>query len=492
VIDRRAMHAADIILLDTAQHLARVPRRLADRALVVQVGADESWFAAGSRAAADPGPGDAVKVIFFGLFTPLQGVPVIGTALALLAGAGIDAGQISVTMIGSGQDLEAAKSAAGNDAPIRWIDWIAPEDLPGTVAEHHISLGIFGTTPKSADVVPNKVYQSAAAGCAIITSDTAPQRLVLGDAVQYVRPGDPDALALAIAELLLDRGLLAQRRRQARELATGAFNASVVTAPLLAKLQTLRSTAHRASATVPAAPLTPRAALRWPLIKRAIRQVKPSSTLEIGCGQGAMGARLVSLTKSYLAVEPDTDSAMVAASRIEPRGGAVMNGFSSTLPPDPRYDLVAAFEVLEHIEDDEAALLAWRHHVKPGGHLLLSVPAWQHLFSPSDTAVGHFRRYSPDELSGKLRTAGFAPLRVQLYGWPLAYLLESVRNRLASTSEKFGESKEDQSAGSGRWLQPSGRTMSMVITVGVLPFQVLQSLFSGKGNGIVALARRVD
>ncbi len=492
LVDRRAMYAADVILVDTAEHLARVPPPIADRALVVQVGSDESWFAAGEHAAPDPGPGEPVKILFFGLFTPLQGAPVIGAALAKLDALGFGAGKVSVTMIGSGQDLDTARAAAGRTAPVEWISWMGPDDLPAIAAAHHISLGIFGTTPKGAHVVPNKVYQSAAAGCAIITSDTTPQRLVLGDSVGYARAGDPDALAAAIAELLVDRDKLAARRRQARELAMSSFHASSVIEPLLARLDTAGSTAESALTTTPVAPLTPRAALRWPLIKRALEQVKPRSVLEIGCGQGAMGARLVALTESFVAVEPDTESAIVAASRIEPRGGEVINGLSTALAADRNFDMVAAFEVLEHIEDDEAALLAWREQVAPGGHLLLSVPAWQHLFSPSDTAVGHFRRYSPAELTDKLRAAGFEPVRVQLYGWPLVYMLEAVRSRLARTSGKFGESKEDQSAESGRWLQPSGKAMSIVISVGILPFQGLQRLFSDKGNGIVALARRAD
>ena len=492
LLDRRALRAADVILVDTAEHLDRVPPALADRALVVQVGADQSWFAAGEHATPDPGPGELVKILFFGLFTPLQGAPVIGAALAELDALGFGAGQVSVTMIGSGQDLAAARAAAGPNVPVHWIGWVEPDDLPPIAADHHISLGIFGTTPKGAHVVPNKVYQSAAAGCAIITSDTAPQRLVLGDAVDYSRAGDPHALAGTIAELLRDRDLLARRRRQARELAIGSFRASAVIEPLLTRLLSVSAQSGAVAPSLPIAPLTPRAALRWPLIKRALKQVKPRHTLEIGCGQGAMGSRLVPLTETFLAVEPDSASAAVAAARIEPRGGEVINGLSTVVPAGRSFDLVAAFEVLEHIEDDERALSAWHQQVSPGGHLLLSVPAWQHLFSPSDTAVGHFRRYSPDELTTKLVAAGFEPMWVSLYGWPLGYMLESVRNRLAKNSGKFGESKEDQSAESGRWLQPSGRTMSIIITVGVMPFQGLQALFSNKGNGIVALARRAD
>ena len=71
-------------------------------------------------------------------------------------------------------------------------------NLPALVAGHDVCLGIFGTGDKALRVVPNKVFQGAAAGCAIVTSDTAPQRRALGDAAVLVPPGDPEALAAAL------------------------------------------------------------------------------------------------------------------------------------------------------------------------------------------------------------------------------------------------------------------------------------------------------
>ena len=124
-------------------------------------------------------------------------------------------------------------------------------------------------------------------------------------------------------------------------------------------------------------------------------------------------------------------------------------------------------------------------------HLVLSVPAWQHMFGTWDKAVGHYRRYSPDEISGKLRASGFEPVHVGLYGWPLAFVLEAIRNRVADGSAQMEDSAADQTAQSGRWLQPSKRLSDLVITIGIFPFQVLQRLVPGKGNGIVALARRI-
>ncbi|MET3806693.1 glycosyltransferase involved in cell wall biosynthesis [Nakamurella sp. UYEF19] len=496
VLDRRALRAADVIVLDTAEHRDRVPEELSSRALVAAVGADATWFEAGGHASPAPALDEPVRVVFFGLFTPLQGAVVIGEALNLLHRRGFGADRLRVTMIGSGQDLAAAQAAAGPEAPAEWVGWVDPARLPAVVASHQVALGIFGTTPKGADVVPNKVYQSAAAGCAIITSDTRPQRRVLGEAAEFVPVGDPSALADAIARLVEDRQLLVHRRRQARELALSSFTGGAVVLPLLDRLADVPlddvSTAAASKHSAPVAPLTPRAALRWPLIKRAMKQTRPATTLEIGCGQGAMGARLVGLTPSFTAVEPDVSSYQIAKERIGTRGGTVLNCTSDELDDDRTFDMVCAFEVLEHLEDDTGALDAWVKKVRIGGHLVLSVPAWQHMFGTWDKAVGHYRRYSPDELATKLRAAGFEPVKIGLYGWPLAFLLEAIRNRVADGSAQMEDSAADQTAHSGRWLQPTKRLSAIVITVGIFPFQVMQRLVQSKGNGIVALARRVS
>lgn len=74
---------------------------------------------------------------------------------------------------------------------------------------------------------------------------------------------------------------------------------------------------------------------------------------------------------------------------------------------DGSFDLLYTLNVLEHIEDDVAALKTCHDKIKPGGRLLIYVPAFQVLYSSMDRNVGHFRRYSRTELSRKVRTAGF-------------------------------------------------------------------------------------
>lgn len=239
MIDAGALRAADIIVVDTEEHLAALPERHQARAVVVAVGAPAAWHAAGDaakpgtagdgeRPAADGGP---LRVVFYGLYTPLQGAPVIGAALGALAVAPVE-----ITMIGRGQDeAQTREAAAANDA-VRWLDWVPAAELPAVVAAHDVCLGIFGTSEKAQRVVPNKVFQGAAAGCAIVTSDTTPQRRVLGDAAILVPPGDADALAAALLRLAADQSARDEMRRKARALAERRFIPAQVVAPLVEHL----------------------------------------------------------------------------------------------------------------------------------------------------------------------------------------------------------------------------------------------------------------
>ncbi|MHA3700973.1 glycosyltransferase [Jatrophihabitans sp. YIM 134969] len=224
-LDRVAIAAADVVVVDTDEHRDLMPARHRDKTVVVPVGAPQAWFDAREN---DPVVDGPLQVVFFGLFTPLQGAPVIAEALER---AGSRAA-LKATMIGSGQDLEAAKAAAPGDH-IRWIDRVASTELPAVVAAHDVCLGIVGTSEKGLRVVPNKVYQGAAAGCVVVTSDTAPQRRALGDDAVLVPPGDAEALADALVALAGDRERLATVRAACSARADRDFRPAAVVRPLL-------------------------------------------------------------------------------------------------------------------------------------------------------------------------------------------------------------------------------------------------------------------
>ena len=181
----------------------------------------------------------------------------------------------------------------------------------------------------------------------------------------------------------------------------------------------------------------------------------------------------------------------MAHQRITRFGGRVLHGDNTSLPPGAQYDLVCAFEVLEHIDDDAGALDQWLPLVKPGGHLLLSVPADPHRFGPSDVIAGHYRRYTAEQLGRRLIEAGAADLQITHYGWPLAYLLDMVRDKVAARRlAGASEVPEERSAGSGRFLQPTGQLAGQAIKVAVFPWALVQRLVPGRGPALVALASR--
>lgn len=226
-LDRLAVACADVVVTDTDEHRRMLPDP--DKGVVVLVGAPDEWRTAGETPAP---PAETLSVVFFGLYTPLQGAPVIAEAVrdAVAAGA-----PLRVTMVGAGQDLPRTREILAGTPGVTWHDWVEPGELPALVAAHDVCLGIFSDTPKGLRVVPNKVYQGLAAGCVVVTSDTPPQRRALGESVELVPAADATALAAELVRLGAGEALTAARERAAR--GRDRIRPQVVTEPLVAELR---------------------------------------------------------------------------------------------------------------------------------------------------------------------------------------------------------------------------------------------------------------
>jgi glycosyltransferase involved in cell wall biosynthesis len=227
VLDRLSIRCASIVIVDSEEHEQLLPAPARHKAVVAPVGSPDEWFMEPSEIETSE-----LKVLFFGLFTPLQGAPVIGEAISLLtAEMGIE-----VTMVGSGQDLTETRLRAADSSFVTWREWIEPNELLRLVREHHVCLGIFADTPKALRVTPNKVFQGAAAGCAILTADTPPQRRSLGDAARFVMVADPVALAEALRSLADDPTEVDRLRKSAHQRAEQVFRPRSVAQPVHAAL----------------------------------------------------------------------------------------------------------------------------------------------------------------------------------------------------------------------------------------------------------------
>jgi len=143
--------------------------------------------------------------------------------------------------------------------------------------------------------------------------------------------------------------------------------------------------------------------------------------LEIGCGTGH-NIPMLQAFGEVDAIEIDPAAREMASLRI---GKLVSGSPLPALPDVPRgfYDLIAVLDVVEHIEDDVAALKAMATCLKPGGKILITVPAHQWMWSAHDTVNHHHRRYSKGSLKKAIADAGLKPAKLGYFNsllFPLA------------------------------------------------------------------------
>ena len=143
---------------------------------------------------------------------------------------------------------------------------------------------------------------------------------------------------------------------------------------------------------------------RRALVARAIRGLLPGVALDVGAAGGGNTRVLHTAGWRAAALEYGEEGARVCAERSIP----VLRGDATRLPLAPEsLDLVVAYDVLEHIEDDAAAAKEVFELLRPGGVFLVAVPCDPALWSAHDEAVGHVRRYTRPELLSLLAGAGF-------------------------------------------------------------------------------------
>ena len=143
---------------------------------------------------------------------------------------------------------------------------------------------------------------------------------------------------------------------------------------------------------------------RRALIARELKGLPTGCALDIGAAAGRNTTVLEEAGWKSFALEYDESGAALAKSR----GINVMRGDATRLPvPDNHFDLAISYDVLEHIADDVAVVEEIKRVLKPGGHVLIAVPADPRLWSEHDVAVSHLRRYTRESLSKLFEEAGF-------------------------------------------------------------------------------------
>jgi SAM-dependent methyltransferase len=150
------------------------------------------------------------------------------------------------------------------------------------------------------------------------------------------------------------------------------------------------------------------------LIHWALKSYFPGarSFLEVGCGTGVVLAALRARRPevSFAGGEPFAAGVGIARSRL-PDDVPVYQLDGRRLPFEEEFDVVGAFDVLEHVDDDEKVLEQMHQAARPGGGILVSVPQHPWLWSAVDRFSHHKRRYTASALVGRIEKAGFRVVR---------------------------------------------------------------------------------
>lgn len=153
--------------------------------------------------------------------------------------------------------------------------------------------------------------------------------------------------------------------------------------------------------------------------------------LDCGCGTGLF-AKEMSTSCRVTAVDDHEEALSLARRNLSPEH--CFSGSATILPfPDAAFDAVTALDVLEHIQDDKKALAEWKRVLRPGGVLLLTVPALQSLWSDWDVALHHYRRYDRAGLEALIAGVGLELISARYTNTllvPFFFVARRVLNRL--------------------------------------------------------------
>lgn len=155
--------------------------------------------------------------------------------------------------------------------------------------------------------------------------------------------------------------------------------------------------------------------------------------LDLGCSSGYMGEFYAGHNDVHYA---DIRAEAMADLDVPESHKHVVDATAEMPFPDATFDVVFCADMLEHVADDDAVLQNIHRVLKPGGRLLVTVPAYSRLYGHHDKLAGHLRRYDRAPFLAKARAIGFETLRAR-YLCPLLFAPFWVNQRMAKCAGAY-------------------------------------------------------
>lgn len=178
------------------------------------------------------------------------------------------------------------------------------------------------------------------------------------------------------------------------------------------------------------------------VVRQIVASLQPGyRVVEVGCGTGAVLRELVRVCDRGDVIGMDLSPEAVAFAQKK-ASCPVFVGDAECPPVPGQFDVIGTFDVLEHLADDRKTLAGLNLMLKPGGALVLTVPAHMLLWSYFDVASRHYRRYTPPGLTQLLQECGFEVeylTQFMMTIFPLVWLLRRVRGGAAMEHDKAFE-----------------------------------------------------
>lgn len=200
LLDKISCYLAYLVLLDTEEHIDYFVKEFnikRNKFTWLPIGADEAVFCPRNKT----GKSKKIQVLYYGHTNPLHGFPSIVDAAKLLK----NEKEIEFLFIGDNRWFRYERDKNKNQHNVKFQDAVPSEEIPQYIANADICLGVFGTTIKAQNVIPNKAYEILAMQKPLITGDTKAARKYLKNKENSILCKTGSAEAIAESILLLKK-----------------------------------------------------------------------------------------------------------------------------------------------------------------------------------------------------------------------------------------------------------------------------------------------